>query len=369
MKKVLNLLLLFVVGFFLVSAVYAEEEIPTEGVHYFLTYPNNEVVISDDYADISKEILLYSGRTNNNGEVILNGWQESGKIRVVQKVPSEYQTDVDTISVDLSQGQTEFVDYKKTVNPHTGQSLLFLVVLATILGGTYITIRSPKKKKLMIIPIVAIAAVSLHVLAANNFTIVVKDKQGNRLNNVEVEVYGTPSTVEAAPIVIFKANGGVFLDGTDEMIMKLPHNNCNLDEFFSSFTDEDNEYFYENQDGAVRDGYYPGGFDLPDTLSDGMEINFIWEEESDDPFLKAENEYRKKNSQNPNNVEEKKSSDNKSKNNRYSNNLKYNTDNQNENYSAFTNKSKRKHLNVNILYNHFKNGINSKNEAKYTFKP
>ena len=93
------------------------------------------------------------------------------------------------------------------------------------------------------------------------------------------------------------------------------------------------------------------------------------EEESDDPFLKAENEYRKKNSQNPNNVEEKKSSDNKSKNNRYSNNLKYNTDNQNENYSAFTNKSRRKHLNVNILYNHFKNGINSKNEVKYTFKP
>lgn len=281
MKKVLNLLLLFVVGFFFVTAVYADEpEIPTEGVHYFLTYPNNESVISEDYADVTKEILLYSGRTNNNGEVVLNDWHESGKIRVVQKVPKGYQTDVDTISVDLSKGNAEFVDYKQTVNPHTGQSLLFLVVIAAILAGTYITVRSPKKKMLMMIPIAALAVASLHVFANSDFTIVVKDKQGNRLANVEVEVYGTPSTVEAAPIVIFKANGGLFLDGTDEMMMKLPFNDCNSDELFSSFTDEDNDYFYGNLDGLTREGYNFAGFDMPELLSDGDIVNILWEEES-----------------------------------------------------------------------------------------
>ena len=281
MKKIISLLLLLVFGFCLVPAVYAEEEeIPTEGVHYFLTYPNNESVISDDYADVSKEILLYTGKTNANGEVILKNWKEQGKIRVVQKVPAGYQTDLDNLSVDLSKGNAEFIDYKQIVNPHTGQSVLFLVLIGAVLAGTYFTVRSPKKKALMMIPVVAIAAVSLHVFADSDFTIVVKDKQGNRLVNVDIEVYGTPTTVEAAPVVVFKANGGKFLDGTEEMMMKLPHNDCSIDEFMSALTDEENEYFFGNADGAVREGYERLDWDFPENglLSDGMEINLLWEE-------------------------------------------------------------------------------------------
>ena len=277
MKRFLKGLFLFIIGFMIIPMVHAEQEIPTEGVHYFLTYPNNEQVISENYEDVTDEKLLYSGTTNANGEVILNNWQDSGRIRVVQVVPSGYQTDVESMSIDLSNGKAEFVDYKKISNPHTGQSLLFLLVIGGVLGGAYFTVRSPKKKKvLMMIPVAALAIVSLKVFADNQFTIVVKDKQGNRLANVEVLVYGAPSTVEAAPAVIFSANGGTFYDGTTEMIFKLPSANCNYDEFVSSLSDDDNAYLYDNADGATRDGYYPDGFDYPDKYSDGTVVNMIW---------------------------------------------------------------------------------------------
>ena len=84
MKKYLSILILLVITIFSVN-VYAEE-IPQSGVRYVITSANGEVSKTFDYsaAKISseKEELVYSGKTDSNGEVSLEGWNKDAEIRV-----------------------------------------------------------------------------------------------------------------------------------------------------------------------------------------------------------------------------------------------------------------------------------------------
>ena len=93
MKKYFIIVFVFLFGFFFMPFVNAEE-IPTEGVTYFLTYPNGEEDVVESYTLLKdvKEKLLYDGYTDSEGKVYLIGWAEQGKLRVLQEVPDGYST-------------------------------------------------------------------------------------------------------------------------------------------------------------------------------------------------------------------------------------------------------------------------------------
>ena len=79
------------------------------------------------------------------------------------------------------------------------------------------------------------------------------------------------------------------------------------------------------------------------------------DEESDDPFLKAEKEYRNKHNKNINDKNDKNGQVMKNINQEYSNSLRYKIEN--EKHSELNSQSKEKELIGKIVYNHFKKGI------------
>ena len=88
------------------------------------------------------------------------------------------------------------------------------------------------------------------------------------------------------------------------------------------------------------------------------------EEESDDPFLKAEDEYRKQNCKKHTNIKEKKANSYS----KYSHNFRYKSET--ENRTINNKKLKEKKLTLNLIYSHFKNMKSTRNtEVKYKFKP
>ena len=92
------------------------------------------------------------------------------------------------------------------------------------------------------------------------------------------------------------------------------------------------------------------------------------DEESDDPFLKAEKEYRNKHNKNINDKNDKNGQAMKNINQEYSNSLRYKIEN--EKHSELNSQSKEKELIGKIVYNHFKKGIKTNSlELKNFFKP
>ena len=99
---------------------------------------------------------------------------------------------------------------------------------------------------------------------------------------------------------------------------------------------------------------------------ENSELNNKEEEESNDPFLKAEKEYRKKNYQN----EDIKSENNlKIKSKEYSENLRFNTEKEEYSNRNTNKRIKGKKLIEKILFRHFKNDINYNYKEKNKFKP
>ncbi len=279
MKKITNVLCLLLLGFFFIPNVFADE-LPQEGVHYFLTYPNGEEEVIANYQEANnpKEKLLYTGRTNQNGEILLEGWANEGQLRIVQKVPNGFSTVKEQYTVDLAKDTTvEFVDFRST-NPKTGRSLIFLVILAVAVVGASLVVKKDKKKLMVIIPVLALGVVAYQVYAANNFKIIVKDKAGNRLAGVEVSVYAKPISVSAAPAVIIKANGGHFFDGKTEIYLKLPHDGCNFSDVVNALSEDEYNEYELYMETVARDGYYPNYPTFPaGPLHDGDAFSFTWE--------------------------------------------------------------------------------------------
>ena len=283
MKKYLKLLLVLLLGLFFMPNVYAAD-LPREGVTYFLYYPNGEERATTDYnkAANPEETLIYSGVTDENGNITLCDWENEGKLRVVQHVPDGYTTNERELKIDLSKNNTgTFVNYKGLVNPTTGRSLL---VLIGVLGVATVTILVSRKNKksLMIIPVVVGGAVLFTTVnAATCPCITVKDGLGQKMAGVQVDIYATPIEVDAAPAIKFDANGGHFFDGTTEMYYRIPNDPCTPDEFFNSLTEEERNYLFDNFYGAYRNGYYANDMDGPDTLVNGTIIKVQWEANSD----------------------------------------------------------------------------------------
>ena len=279
MKKKISLLCLFILGLLLVPRLVLADEIPKTGVHYFVTYPNGEEFITKSYDEAmsQEEKLIYSGLTSSDGQVVLEGLLNQGTLRIVQKVPNGYSTDTTEIKLDLSQGtnNVEFVDYKGS-NPNTGQSILFIVGVIAVLVIAF-AVAKKDHKKLFILPLFVVGALLLQVKADNdNLVITIKDKAGNKLAGVEVEVYATP-VIDYGPAVTFSANGGKFFDGTTEMIYRLPSPNCTWDDFEDTLDENEYNYVTYNFWGSYREGYVFANGQIPESLTDDTVINVVWE--------------------------------------------------------------------------------------------
>ena len=274
-KKILWILL---IAFFMIPNVWAEE-LPREGVTYFLNYPNGEEEVVENYEDAIKENekLIYEGTTNSVGEVILDNWDRVGKLRIVQEVPNGYLTNTQELTIDLSDESTaQFVNYKGT-NPKTGNYFIDMIVVLTIIGIAFLF----TKKKKAWIPVFLFFFLATTVKADSDIVITVKDDKGNALSNVKVYVYATPTSVEAYPAVKLLANGGKFYDGKEIMYIKIPYDNCTLDDIYYYLSPSgDAPYEMDNIFGVTREHYLPA-FNPPANYHNGMEVSIDWEENSE----------------------------------------------------------------------------------------
>ena len=111
------------------------------GTVYTLTYPDGSVVTTTDEAEAKKLEgewkLLYTGKTDADGKIVLPGWAESGPIKIVEKeVPAGYTADTTTHETDLSKGKITIINKrKKPDTPKTGDEAQPLLYAAAALGS------------------------------------------------------------------------------------------------------------------------------------------------------------------------------------------------------------------------------------------
>ena len=280
MKRLTKSLLVLLLGFMLIPMVYAKE-LPREGVTYFLVYPNGTEDVTENYTEATnpQEKLIYSGTTDVNGKINLCDWSTEGEIRVVQHVPDGYTTNQREMTIDLSKTDgASFVDYRGG-NPGTNRSLYVILGVAGVVGLT-IVLSKKKKKQALIVPIIALGLFVVNVKAGTCNCVTVKDGQGNALAGVQIDIYAKP-VVDAEPAVKYDANGGHFFDGTEYMYVRIPSEECSVDEFWNSLSEEQAYYIEDNIWGAYRAGYYPDGVDYPATLTNGTVLLLEWYEASD----------------------------------------------------------------------------------------
>ena len=279
MKKLL-VIFIFLLGFMFMPIVNAEE-IPREGVTYFLEYPDGTEDVKEDYdeaiAAAEEEKLIFTGQTDENGQVVLENIGSEGTLRVVQEVPNGYSTDEREVIINLEEGKK--VDFKITkglINPKTGFSILkILLILAVVITCTILT--KKKKKLLLVLPLLLLAGL-VNVKADNdNLVIDVKDNLGRGQSGVTVKVYAKP-ILDPAPAIVYNANGGLFADGSEKLYTRLPHNNCTRDEY-QDYLESDADYYtiitliYT----VFKEGYVINSFSQEETFSNGDEIIIGWE--------------------------------------------------------------------------------------------
>ena len=288
MKKRI-LVIAVILGLFLIPNVYAEE-LPTEGVTYFMTYPNGEEVVTENYEDAidPDEILLFEGISDSNGQVVIPELVDEGIVRVVEDVPSGYSASLREFTVDLGTTRSLTIVNNSISNPKTGQYILCVVLIMAIL--MIIFIRSRKFKKVfMIVPIIFAFAFFWNVTAEEeNFVINVQDKDGKALSGVTVKVYGKPVHIEGLPAFKVNANGGHFFDGTEIMYVKIPYNGCTWDEMWDYIYELDENYYgYVNDNSyyVYREHYYPDWPEIPATLSNGYTYSLNWEQDNNAQLL------------------------------------------------------------------------------------
>lgn len=281
MKKILKVLFVIMVGVFFIPMVNAEE-LPKSGVTYFMQYPDGSERTTTSYNEASnpQETLIYSGVTDENGNVPLCNWNSSGQLRIVQHVPNGYTTNEKEMIVNLSDmSKATFVDYRGLVNPKTGRSLLVLLGLLGVVSVTILVSRK-NKKSLMVIPVVTAVAFATTVKAGTCPCIKIKDGLGKPLAGVKVDIYAKPTNVDAAPAIKFDANGGYFFDGSTEMVYRLPSTSCTIQEFINSLDEDEAEKLEINTYYAYRDKYYPSEPQIPNPLKNGDVIKLNWQYDS-----------------------------------------------------------------------------------------
>ncbi len=283
MKKILKMLFIVVIGFMLVPMVNAKN-LPESGVTYFMHYPDGSEKTTTTYSEAAnpQEALIYSGVTDENGNVPLCNWDSSGQLRVVQHVPNGYTTNEKEMVINLSDmSKATFIDYRGLANPKTGRSLLVLLGIIGVVSVT-ILVSKKNKKSLLVIPVVAALAVITTVEAEGSCPCIkIKDGLGKPLAGVKVDIYAKPTNIDAAPAIKFDANGGQFFDGTTEMYLRLPSSPCTINELMSSLGSEGVDHFQKNIMYAYRDQYRLSLVDdETDTLVNGQVIKLQWTQDS-----------------------------------------------------------------------------------------
>ena len=283
MKRLLKILFVFLLCFMIVPVKADATAIKA----YFMVYPDGSEVgtLNSNEANNPSEKLIYTGTTDQNGEIALCDWAEEGELRIVQHVPEGYTTNTRDIKMDLSKESTvKFIDYRGLVNPSTGRSILFVLGIIGLSMITVVIVKG-KKKAYMMIPIIIGATFMVHTRAFITCkTIVVQDGSGNPLSGVTVDVYAKPIYSEESYYVIFDANGGNFFDGSTTMMYRLPSPSCSGEEFTQSLSDDDYSRLYYNYSLAYRDGYVIQNTVLPTYYVSGDVINVPWVS-SDDMVL------------------------------------------------------------------------------------
>ena len=283
MKKLLIVFILLL-GFMFMPNAYAAE-IPREGVTYFLEYPDGSEDVKEDYdeaiAAAEEEKLIFTGQTDENGQVVLENIASEGTLRVVQEVPNGYSTDEREVIINLEESKkVEFRNTSGLLNPKTGFSILtILLVLGLVVGGTALTKKN--KKALLVLPLLLLAGLVNVKADSDDLVIDVKDSLGRAQSGVTVKVYAK-AKIEAAPAIKFDANGGHFFDGKTEMYVRIPSNGCDIDDLWDSLDENTSRYLSENLGGAYRNGYYidSKSSNIPETLTNGAVINALWSQDS-----------------------------------------------------------------------------------------
>ena len=159
MKKYVYSILVVSLVFLLLAAGAAFAEETAEETVYTLTYPDGSVVTTTDEAEAKKLEsewkLLYTGKTDAEGKIVLSGWAESGTIKIVEKaIPAGYSATTTTHETDLSSGKITIINKRtKTDAPKTGdetQPLLYvagMLVSLMLLGGAVLMDRRLRKER------------------------------------------------------------------------------------------------------------------------------------------------------------------------------------------------------------------------------
>ena len=260
------------------------EEIPREGVTYFLEYPDGTEDVKEDYdeaiAASEEEKLIFTGQTDENGQVVLENIASEGTLRVVQEVPNGYSTNQREIIINLQENKkVEFRNTNGLLNPKTGFSILsILLVLGLVIGAAILTRKN--KKTLLVLPLLLLVGLVKVNADSDNLVIDIKDNSGKAQSGVTVKIYAKP-IIEAAPAVKFDANGGHFFNGKTEMYVRIPNNGCTIDDYYDSSDESTYNYLYDNISGAYRNGYYRyiDWFDPSTTLTNGLVLQVEWEED------------------------------------------------------------------------------------------
>ena len=285
MYKRMILIFVFLLCCMFMPIVHAEE-IPREGVTYFLQYPDGSEDVKESYdeaiAAAEEEKVIFDGTTDYNGQVTIENIGDTGEVRIVQTVPDGYSTKDEEIKVNLSQKkEVQMTDTLKIINvvtnPKTGMSFILFIF---VIGLVILTIKVNKNKKILtVIPLIIAVSLFCNVKAENDdFTVTVKDNLGNGIANVPIKVFAKP-VIDAAPAIKFDANGGHFFDGKNLMYVRIPNNGCTWEDLYNSIDDDEINYIEHNTYYDVyREGYAPNGMDEPDTLSNGIVIKNYWDE-------------------------------------------------------------------------------------------
>ncbi len=93
---------------------------------FTLTYPDGTVVTTDDEEEAKRLAdewkLLYTGTTDDKGEIALEGWAQEGQILIREtEVPSGYKAETTETTADLKDGEVTIVNQKIDV-PQTGDA-------------------------------------------------------------------------------------------------------------------------------------------------------------------------------------------------------------------------------------------------------
>lgn len=281
MKKIIIFLSILYIFSYSVKAI----DLPRDNVTYFIRYPNGTYTVEEDYnkaLDMSeKEVLIYTGVTDNEGIISLPEFGDEGEIRIKEVVPDGYSTSKSEIILNLKDNKKiEFRNTKGLINPETGKTIIQLTLIISLFGLiTMLYIFSNSRKALNIIVISCVALYSFCAKASGKdfLNITVKDNNGVPQKNVKIEIYSKPSNIEASPAIKFDATDGQFFDGKKMMYFKIPYEGCSFDEFGRSLAEEEIGYLRGNVFGAYIDGKYIARIPtLPENLNNGDVISLEW---------------------------------------------------------------------------------------------